>query len=295
MDSDRKARLKKSDIGYGYDSAFPKRLRYLLESENITQDLLAEYLGISRQSVAQWKDGKTKPDIYYLDKVADFFEVSTDYLLGRTEDFSGNADVMAVEKRLGLSPISQDMFETILQMKIHVKGGLPLYTDKFDVINLLLETEFLRELEIEMRKHIEQRHVIKYYEEKYGDIILIPFTGRNNMIDMTLERRLFDNYQEEVTKGEFYLFVAQQNVLKALRYISEQADKRFNMSEFINTPFGGLIAECVAANENLLKEEHEKMQKEIDKSSQRDLEMTEGMWGSSDVREGLLNGEHSKD
>ena len=278
MDSERKARLKKSDIGYGYDSAFPKRLRELMEDDNITQDSLAEYLGITRQSVAQWKDGKTKPDIYYLDKVADFFKVSTDYLLGRTEDLSGNADVMAVEKRLGLSPMSQDVLETISQTKIDDSSEkFRSSADVFDVINMLLETEFLRGLEIEMRSHILQRHIIKYYEEKYGDIIQMPFKERMKLTDLSLERRLFDKYQEEVTKGEFHLFVAQQNVLKALRYISEEADKSFDMSEFINTPFGGLFAECIVANEELHKEELERMQKEIDKSSQHDLEMSEGM------------------
>lgn len=83
MDNARKTRTKKEDIGYGYDSIFPGRLRGLLEGT--TQDKLAEYVGIARQSVAQWKDGKTKPDIYYLGKIANFFGVSTDYLLGRAE------------------------------------------------------------------------------------------------------------------------------------------------------------------------------------------------------------------
>jgi len=273
MDNERKARLKKSDIGYGYDSPFPERLRFLMESDNITQDSLAEYLGIARQSVAQWKDGKTKPDIYFLDKIADFFRVSTDYLLGRTEDFKGDADVMAVEKRLGLSSISQDNLESI--------SYSDFYTGGLDVLNLLLESEFLNELELEMRKYILQRHIIKYYEKKYCDIIQMPIE-RTNMIDMTLEQRIFNDYQEEITKGEFHLFVAQQNVLKVLRRISEKADKSFNMSEFINDSVAAFAVKRIEASEEFHKKTLKIIQDAIDESTQGELEMTEGMRGSSD-------------
>jgi len=265
MESERKARLKKSDIGYGYDSEFPKRLRYLMESDNVTQDVLAENLGLSRQSIAQWKDGKTKPDIYYLNKVADFFKVSTDYLLGRTEDFAGDADVMAVEKRLGLSPISQDMFESILQSKINASSGESFaYTGGLDVLNMLLESEILNKMVFEICKHILQRHTSKYYEEKYGDII--QKSGDEPMLTrhLSLKHKLFEDYQEEISKGEFHMYMAHKSVLEALRGISEEADKSFNMTEFINNPVGDITVKRIAAQEEFHKEMIEKVQKELD-------------------------------
>lgn len=79
----KKARITKQEQNYGYDSVFPCRLRELLDKNGNTQEKLADFVGVARQSVAQWKDGKTKPDILYLEKIAKFFNVSTDYLLGR--------------------------------------------------------------------------------------------------------------------------------------------------------------------------------------------------------------------
>ncbi|MDR0248046.1 MAG: helix-turn-helix transcriptional regulator [Oscillospiraceae bacterium] len=103
----------KSD--YGYESKFPQRLRALMESTGTTQDRLAECCGVTRQCVALWKNGGTKPDLRGLEKIADFFSCSVDYLLCRTESKSGNADVMAVEKRLGLQPNAQAALERIVE------------------------------------------------------------------------------------------------------------------------------------------------------------------------------------
>ena len=75
---------KKKDIGS--NSPFATRLRELLEERKITQPVLAEAIGVSRQSVGQWKDGKTVPDILDLQKIAHYFGVSTDYLLCQTDD-----------------------------------------------------------------------------------------------------------------------------------------------------------------------------------------------------------------
>jgi len=97
----RNARTTKESINYGYDSTFPEILRRLLEGT--TQDSLATHCGVARQSVAQWKDGKTKPDIYYLEKIADFFNVPTDYLLGRTKTTYPDTDIQSFCNRYGFS------------------------------------------------------------------------------------------------------------------------------------------------------------------------------------------------
>jgi transcriptional regulator with XRE-family HTH domain len=100
MSEARKKRVKKEDINYSYYSNFPTILRELLEGT--TQDKLAEYCGVARQSVAQWKDGKTKPDIYYLEKIAEFFNCSTDYLIGLTDIKSTDKDIQAIGNYTGL-------------------------------------------------------------------------------------------------------------------------------------------------------------------------------------------------
>ena len=49
---------------------------------NITQDELAEYMGVSKASVSKWETGATYPDITLLPRLAAFFGISVDELIG---------------------------------------------------------------------------------------------------------------------------------------------------------------------------------------------------------------------
>ena len=61
---------------------FGERLKKLRHDNRITQEVLAEYLGISYQAVSKWENNAGFPDISLLPAIARFFSVSTDYLLG---------------------------------------------------------------------------------------------------------------------------------------------------------------------------------------------------------------------
>ena len=55
----------------------------LRKEKNITQEHLAAELGVTAAAVSKWEKGYTLPDILMLCALADFFEVTTDELLGR--------------------------------------------------------------------------------------------------------------------------------------------------------------------------------------------------------------------
>ncbi len=59
-----------------------KRLR---SSSGLTQAEMAEKLGISRSTIGMYETGAREPDFETLEKIADFFNVDIDYLLGRTD------------------------------------------------------------------------------------------------------------------------------------------------------------------------------------------------------------------
>lgn len=66
-----------------------KRLKFLRESyDNMSQKDLAEKLGISRERYNQYETGKRNPDYETLISLAKFFNVTTDYLLGYTDNKS---------------------------------------------------------------------------------------------------------------------------------------------------------------------------------------------------------------
>lgn len=62
------------------------RLRELRQEKKLSQADVAEFLQISRQAYNFYETGKREPDNETLQKLASFFNVSTDYLLGRTDE-----------------------------------------------------------------------------------------------------------------------------------------------------------------------------------------------------------------
>ena len=60
-----------------------ERLKLLRKEKKITQKELAELINVKRENIAKWETGKCKPNYEGLEKIADFFEVSLDWLVGR--------------------------------------------------------------------------------------------------------------------------------------------------------------------------------------------------------------------
>lgn len=67
---------------------YPERLRNLRLSKKKTQKQVADMLGITRQGYGNYENGVTEPDNDSLAKLADYFETSTDYLMGRIDEQS---------------------------------------------------------------------------------------------------------------------------------------------------------------------------------------------------------------
>ena len=51
------------------------------QNNNISQESLAEQLGVSRQTVSSWETGKSYPDIVSVIKMSDIFNISLDKML----------------------------------------------------------------------------------------------------------------------------------------------------------------------------------------------------------------------
>lgn len=66
--------------------AFAERLLELRNERGISQAKLAKDLGVSFSVVCYWETDRSEPTAVNIVKVADYFNVSADYLLGRRED-----------------------------------------------------------------------------------------------------------------------------------------------------------------------------------------------------------------
>jgi transcriptional regulator with XRE-family HTH domain len=61
--------------------------------KDITQNELAEYLGVSKAAVSKWENKQSYPDIFLLPKLATYFNVSVDDLLGYSPQLTRDAIV----------------------------------------------------------------------------------------------------------------------------------------------------------------------------------------------------------
>ncbi|MDE7182670.1 MAG: helix-turn-helix transcriptional regulator [Clostridia bacterium] len=65
---------------------FAVRLSELLEMNNLSKRALAKNIGISAMSISDWTNGKVQPTAENIYIIAEYFDVSSDYLLGLKED-----------------------------------------------------------------------------------------------------------------------------------------------------------------------------------------------------------------
>ena len=139
-----------------------KRIRELRQEHGLRQNQLAKSVNVAANTLSQFESGKANPGYEALIAIADYFEVTTDYLLGRADDF-GKVTVMA-EKTSGfpdsdekellslldLYPISLDQIRIMMQTSKELCGlTLPqtmemlLKLTILNNINLQIKLEFL--------------------------------------------------------------------------------------------------------------------------------------------------------
>lgn len=68
-------------------ASFPERLKSLRKSKSLTQDALAEAIGVSRSTIAGYEapSKQRQPDFAVIRRLAEFFSVPVDYLLGDSD------------------------------------------------------------------------------------------------------------------------------------------------------------------------------------------------------------------
>lgn len=71
---------------------FAKRLTELLKEKDLSKRALAQKIGLSAMSISDWTTGKVQPTAENIFIIASFFNVTSDYLLGREDEF-GNITI----------------------------------------------------------------------------------------------------------------------------------------------------------------------------------------------------------
>lgn len=122
---------------------FVKRLCMCLDEKGKNASDLVRGTKISKSSISGYIIGKQKPSIIQIKKIANFFGVSSDYLLGLSNVKSTNEDVKTVHKLTGLSD------EAIIELKKQYKMAIetdyehiyPMFKRGISAINYLIANE----------------------------------------------------------------------------------------------------------------------------------------------------------
>lgn len=115
-------------------------LRQLRKDAKRTQQQMADFLGITQQAYAAYENNKSSPPKDILEKLADYFHVSTDYILGRNEksplavqggrgvkipvygEIAAGIPIEAIEDIVDFEEITPEMAETGEYIALKVKG-----------------------------------------------------------------------------------------------------------------------------------------------------------------------------
>lgn len=89
---------------------FGDKLKELRKKNNISQEKLGEYLNVTSTAIYSWEINRTQPSIENIIRIADFFNVTTDYLLGfNQEDCHKTERLQTALKEAGINNLEKAM------------------------------------------------------------------------------------------------------------------------------------------------------------------------------------------
>ncbi len=97
-----------------------KRIKKLRENKNLNQLEFSKILNISNTTLSQYEAGNRTPNDEIKEKVADYFNVSVDYLLGRSKKFNSEAENSKIVKSNSLD-VSNLPIEAIKQIEEYIE------------------------------------------------------------------------------------------------------------------------------------------------------------------------------
>lgn len=86
-----------------------KRIKELRCSHGMNQVELAKELAVTKQTVSNWENNNIQPSVDMLVKISDYFSVSTDYLLGKSDRLTINVDGLSIDEVSHIEQLVKDL------------------------------------------------------------------------------------------------------------------------------------------------------------------------------------------
>ena len=118
------------------NNTLENRLKELRKENGYTQEDIAKKLGLTKSAYGYYEQAKTVPDAHTLSKLANIFNVSVDYLLGRTDERNNNSKSNKIDINKNEKDVEELLEETMSQ--ILNQDGLMLNGQIVDDNDLIL-------------------------------------------------------------------------------------------------------------------------------------------------------------
>lgn len=141
-----------------YDNPVNVRIRELMDANNTTSAMLAKQVGLSEQGVRQWTSGNSRPDIDKIIEIANYFEVSIDYLFGKVDYKSKKNEEMTVSetglseaaakriRRIGVAGVGYNDLAANEEFRVNQLQILNGLVEHNDFIKLISQIELYKRL-----------------------------------------------------------------------------------------------------------------------------------------------------
>jgi len=149
------------------------------KEKGITQEKLAEYIGVSKASVSKWESDQSYPDILLLPELATFFNVSVDELLGYSPQLT-NKDIKKMYNKLSHEFATKPFDEVMEQCNHTIKKYYSCFPFLLAMIQLLLNHSMLAKTE-DIKNEILQQCILLSQRVKEESDSISDFKSANSM------------------------------------------------------------------------------------------------------------------
>jgi transcriptional regulator with XRE-family HTH domain len=217
--SDKEAKEKgiKKNSDDNKNAIFPTILRELradkskAEGKEITQQIFADAIDVTKSTISLYENGDNVPDVKTIVKIADFYDVSYDYLLGKSKNKV--REFTDIGAKLGLSDKAIQNMKFIYDFGIYSLRMNNISNTKVEkitnslVLNALFEYDFINKLSTDIKDYLE------YYSSLVIENEILKNDGENT-----------NKFNEDYCK--FKLFGIQQSLLKLIEKVVEEMYKK---------------------------------------------------------------------
>ena len=218
-----------------YNSPLNSRIRDLLKDKNIKPDDFANVLGVSTEAVRLWCAGYARPDIDKLLFIANYFNVSVNYLLGQTDSQSTEADIQAIGDYTGLNDEAIHVLHTLNSLKnenVYHKSGM-------DFINTLLTHRNIEDLLIQVGLYIQSIRYTAYLEKDNSHIDFYSYRFTEPIGDTQKQKdenqSIYISWVREKNEVQrLRLFNASELLMNLLKEYGKAEENNFDFDEYIN-------------------------------------------------------------